>query len=239
MDLKGKAAQRIGIEFQKSEIRNTKSRKGTLSPRDFTSETILKILNLIKKLNADNSVTGIMVQMPLPENVRQETLRVVGAISAEKDVDGLGPNNLGLILLGKERFLPATVKAVLDILDEMQVDPAGKEVVIVGRSQIVGRPLAAALVNRDAVVTVAHSKTGNLAEVTRRGEVLISATGQAGLIKKDMVKPEAVVIDVGEPKADVDEEVREVASWLTPVPGGVGPVTVASLLENVVKAGEV
>jgi methylenetetrahydrofolate dehydrogenase (NADP+)/methenyltetrahydrofolate cyclohydrolase len=167
-----------------------------------------------------------MVQMPLPQDIRDKTFDIVSAIAAEKDVDGLA---------GKGRFLPATVKAILDILGEMKVDVAGRKVVVVGRSAIVGRPLAEELVRRGAQMTVAHSQTPDLGAVTRKAEILISATGKPNLIKKDMVKPEAIVIDVGEPKGDVAHDVRKVASWITPVPGGVGPVTVACLMENVVE----
>lgn len=217
VNLKGQAARRIGISFEKFEFRNPKS------------ETISEIIKLINDLNNDKSVTGIMVQLPLPASLQGQTLKVVGAIAAEKDVDGLA---------GKSRFLPATVKAVVDILGQMangKWQIVEKKIVVVGRSAIVGRPLAEELVKRGAKVTVAHSQTGDLGAVTRKAEILISATGRPGLITADMVKPGAVVIDVGEPKGDVAEDVREVASFVTPVPGGVGPVTVACLLENVVE----
>lgn len=214
VNLKGQAARRIGISFEKFEFRNPKS------------ETIKEIIKLINDLNNDESVTGIMVQMPLPPTFKGYSFKVVGAIAAEKDVDGLA---------GEGRFLPATVKAILDILGEMKVDVVGRKVVVVGRSMIVGKPLAEELVRKGARMTVAHSQTPDLGAVTRNAEILVSATGRPGLITADMVKPGAVVIDVGEPKGDVDEGVREVASWVTPVPGGVGPVTVACLLENVVE----
>ncbi len=208
VNLKGEAAARVGIKFEKLELK------------------ITDVITAIRKLNEDESVTGIMVQLPLPDIVRQETDRVLGAIAPEKDVDGL---------TGKGRFLPATVKAVLDILEEMKVDVIDKPVVVVGRSRIVGKPLAVALADRGAKVTVAHSQTTDLGEVTRKADILVSATGKQGLITATMVKPGAIVIDVGEPKGDVAERVWEVASYMTPVPGGVGPVTVVSLLENLVK----
>lgn len=226
VNLKGQAARRIGISFEKFEIRNSKP------------ETIKEIIKLINDLNNDESVTGIMVQLPLPASLQGQALKVVGAIAAEKDVDGLTGKGRFLARrtgLGRLTFLPATVKAILDILGEMKVDVVGRKVVVVGRSAVVGKPLAEELVRRGARVTVAHSQTGDLGAVTRKAEILISATGKPGLIIPDMVKPGAVVIDVGEPKGDVDEGVREVASWVTPVPGGVGPVTVACLLENVVE----
>ena len=217
VNLKGEAAKRVGIQFKKIEFK-VKSEKLKVE----------EIINIINKLNGDDLVTGIMVQMPLPQDIRDKTFDIVSAIAPEKDVDGL---------MGKSRFLPATVKAVLKIL-ELSVNSyqlSEKRIVIVGRSRIVGRPLAEELARRGAKVTVAHSQTPDLGAVTRTAEILVSAAGKPGLITKDMVKPGAVVIDVGEPKGDVDEGVRQVASFLTSVPGGVGPVTVACLLENVVE----
>lgn len=216
VDLKGRAAERVGIDFEKVEfkVKNEKLK-------------IEEVINFIEKLNKDKRVTGIMVQLPLPEIVRQETERLLMTISPNKDVDGL---------TGKGRFLPATVKAVLDILEAENVTFKDKQVVIVGRSKIVGQPLARVLMDKQVAVTVAHSQTENLGEVIRQADILISATGQPGLVTQDMVKPEAMVIDVGEPRGDVAGEVGQVAGFITPVPGGVGPVTVACLLENVVEA---
>jgi methylenetetrahydrofolate dehydrogenase (NADP+) / methenyltetrahydrofolate cyclohydrolase len=215
VNLKGQAAKRVGIQFEKLEF-------------PVNSFQLSVLINKIKQLNADDSVTGIMVQMPLPSTFKGLTFKVVGAIDPRKDVDGL---------TGKGRFLPATVKAVLTILQMAngKWPIVGRRSVVVGRSRIVGKPLAEKLVRRGAMVTVAHSQTPDLGAVTRTAEILVSATGKIGLITQDMVKPGAVVIDVGEPKGDVDEGVRAVASFLTPVPGGVGPVTVACLLENVVE----
>lgn len=217
VDLKGEVAKRVGIQFKKIEFK-VKSEKLKVE----------EIINIINKLNGDDLVTGIMVQMPLPQDIRDKTFDIVSAIAAEKDVDGL---------TGKGQFLPATVKAILDILGEIKVDVADRKVVVVGRSMIVGKPLAEELVRKGAKMTVAHSQTPDLGAVTRKAEILISATGKPNLIKKDMVKPGAIVIDVGEPKGDVAHDVRKVASWITPVPGGVGPVTVACLMENVVECG--
>ena len=211
VDLKGEAAKRVGIDFEKVEYKN-----------------IDGLIDRIEDLNKDRSVAGIMVQMPLPDIVRHKTMEVVSAIAPEKDVDGL---------TGKSKFLPATVKAVLKILDD-RCQVSDKKIVVVGRSMVVGRPLAQELMRRGTEVTVAHSQTADLGEVTRGAEILISATGKPGLITADMVKSGAVVIDVGEPKGYVAEDVYKVASFITPVPGGVGPMTVACLLENVMEAVE-
>lgn len=224
VNLKGKAAARVGIEFEKQEWHQAHQGKWHFD----------KLLAVVARLNRDKGVTGIMVQLPLPKELRDRTLELVSAVDPAKDVDCLHPANLGLVMMGETRFLPATVKAALDIIDA-EVNVAGKPVVVVGRSNIVGKPLAAELTNRDGVVTVAHSRVPDLKAVTKEAEVLVSATGIVNLITKDMVKPGAVVVDVGEPKGDVDfEGVSQVASVITPVPGGVGPMTVVSLLENVV-----
>ena len=228
VNLKGEAAKRVGIQFKKIEFK-VKSEKLKVE----------EIINIINKLNGDDLVTGIMVQMPLPQDIRDKTFDIVSAIAPEKDVDGLTGRGRFLARrtgLGRLTFLPATVKAVLKILEAEKVAVAGKPVVVVGRSRILGRPLAEELRRLGAKVTVAHSQTPDLGAVTRTAEILVSATGKPGLVTRDMVKPGAVVIDVGEPRGDVNEGVQEVASFVTPVPGGVGPVTVACLIENVVDA---
>ena len=228
VNLKGEAAELVGIEFEKL----------VFSPE--TAATLIQ--RKIREKCAEAKVTGVMVQLPLPKRLGEETVEILAAIAPGKDVDCLHPDNLGRLLVGKPRFLPATVRAVVSILDEALQGSTlqGRKVVVVGRSNIVGKPLAAYLTNQDAVVTVAHSKTKNLGNVTRQAEILVSATGRAGLITNKMVKPGAVVIDVGEPEGDVDfEAAKEIASFITPVPGGVGPMTVVSLLENVVSAARV
>ena len=226
VDLKRKAAERVGIGFEKVEFK-VSSKGGSAYGRKGEKLKIEEVISLIENFNKDKSVTGIMVQLPLPPTLKGYSFKVVGAIAPDKDVDGL---------TGKGKFLPATVKAVLDILASANVVLAGKQTVVVGRSKIVGQPLAQALTERQALVTVAHSQTPDLGEVTNRADILISATGKPGLVTQDMVKPGVVVVDVGEPKGDVADEVRQVASFITPVPGGVGPVTVACLLENIVEA---
>jgi len=213
--LKGEAAKRVGIGFVKEEIQSSNGKF-----------QIDEIKDKIDGYGNDKIVTGVMVQLPLPGELRDKTAEVLGAIKLSKDVDGLRDNS---------KFLPATAKAVMSILEK--VVPEGvkdKKIVVVGRSNIVGKPVAKELRKLGAEVTVGHSKTADLGVETRKAEILISAVGRTGLIQKDMVKPGAIVIDVGEPKADVAYDVRSVASVVTPVPGGVGPMTVISLLENVV-----
>lgn len=232
---KSEAAQRVGI---KMEIVKTKA--------DLETEKIVKI---IKQLNNDKTVQGIMVQLPLPKKleIRNSKFEIIGAIAPDKDVDCLTPQNLGLLMMGEPRFLPATVKAVINIIQSSKFKVQGSDVCVVGASEIVGKPLALILSDLGATVTICRSTTKNLAEFTKKADILISATGVPGLIKKEMVKKEAVVIDIGIKKlkiescklkiaGDVNRDVAQVASFLTPVPGGVGPVTVVCLLENLVEA---
>lgn len=215
--LKGEAARRVGVDFEKKEFPEN------VDPQE--------VLSGIKRANQDDRVWGIMVQLPLPKE-----LGILEAISPTKDVDCLTAENFGLLAMGKPKFLPATVRAVLTIIQNSKSKVKSSNVVVIGRSNIVGRPLALALTNLGATVTVCHSKTKNLADFTRRAEILISATGIPGLIKKEMVKKGAIVIDVGSPKGDIDfTEVKKAASFITPVPGGVGPLTVVSLFENLLQ----
>jgi methylenetetrahydrofolate dehydrogenase (NADP+)/methenyltetrahydrofolate cyclohydrolase len=200
-----------------------------------------ELLSLVDRLNADPQVDGILVQLPLPDQIPQEA--VVRAISPEKDVDGLNPINAGLLAQGSPGLVPCTPAGVMELLRHAGVDPAGRQAVVVGRSNLVGRPLVSLLLGADATVTVCHSKTADLAEVCRRAEILVAAAGRPGLIRAEMVAPGATVIDVGTNRTDdglvgdVDfESVREVAGAITPVPGGVGPMTIAMLLSNTVAA---
>ena len=211
-----------------------------------------EVLAAVQSLNADPSVTGILVQMPLPPQVDEHA--IVDAVLPAKDADGLHPYNLGLLLQGTPHTVPATPAGVQQLLLRSGYDPAGKHVVVVGRSMLVGKPLAALLANKaegaNATVTLAHTGTRDLASVTRLGDILIAAMGRPGTITADMVKPGAVVIDVGTTRVedasrkrgwrlsgDVDfAGVSEVASAITPVPGGVGPMTIAMLLVNTVRA---
>lgn len=198
------------------------------------------ILRLINELNMDKSVTGIMVQMPLPHQINAK--KIVGAINPQKDVDGFSEVNLGKIITKNYDFLPCTPAGIIEILNSENVEIKGKRCVVVGRSNIVGKPLSLMLLNNDATVTICHSKTENLKEACKNADILISAVGEKNLITADMVKKDAVVIDVGINRnefgkicGDVDfENVKKLASYITPVPGGVGPVTVAMLMKNVV-----
>ena len=206
---------------------------------DTTQEALLA---LIRELNRDDSVDGILVQLPLPGHL--DGAQVLRAIDPDKDVDAFHPENVGRLLLGQPRYLPCTPAGILALLREYAIDPAGKHCVVVGRSNIVGKPLALLLLQADATVTVCHSKTPDLADQCRRADILVSAAGQAGLITADMVRPHAVVIDVamnrgadGRLCGDVDfGAVARRADYITPVPGGVGPMTRAMLMENTYQA---
>lgn len=206
--------------------------------------TEAELLALIDRLNRDDSVDGILVQLPVPRHISDE--RIIAAIAPEKDADGFHPINVGNLVVGRPGFLPCTPYGVMKMIDSVAYDLAGKRAVVVGRSNIVGKPQALLLLRRNATVTVAHSRTENLAEVTREADVLIAAVGRAKLIKADMIKPGALVIDVGMNRdengklcGDVDTAAAmEVAGWISPVPGGVGPMTIAMLLTNTVEAVE-
>ncbi len=203
------------------------------------------LIQTIKELNAENEVTGYIIQLPLPEPLWQQFSAITDAIDPAKDVDGFTASNFGAMALrGGEEFLPpATAAGVVHLLEAERIPISGKHVVIVGRSNLVGKPLALMLLNRDATVTICHSKTENLAEMTRTADILVSAVGKPGLITGNMVKEGAVVVDIGITNqngklvGDVDfDSVSEIASAITPVPGGVGPLTVACLLKNVMEA---
>ncbi len=201
-----------------------------------------ELLELIDRLNRDPKVHGILVQMPLPKGYDEQ--RVLYSISPSKDVDAFHPENVGLISIGTPRFLPCTPAGVMAMLDAYGIDPKGRECVVVGRSNIVGKPQSMLLLQRHGTVTVCHSRTNNLAEVTRRADILVCAVGKMGLITGDMVKPGAVVVDVamnvkpdGKLTGDVVfSEVEPKASCITPVPGGVGPMTRVMLLRNTITA---
>ncbi|MFF2651665.1 bifunctional 5,10-methylenetetrahydrofolate dehydrogenase/5,10-methenyltetrahydrofolate cyclohydrolase [Streptomyces sp. NPDC058045] len=195
----------------------------------------------LRRLSADRGVHGIILQTPLPEGARLEEL--ASAIDPVKDVDGANPLSLGRLATGLPAFAPATAEAVLALLDHHRVELAGRHAVVVGRSTVVGKPAAHLLLDRNATVTVCHSRTADLAAVTRTADVLVAAVGRPRLITPDHVRPGAVVIDVGtnptpdgELVGDVDPSVRHTAGALTPVPGGVGPVTTALLLQHTVRA---
>ncbi|MDH4172316.1 MAG: bifunctional methylenetetrahydrofolate dehydrogenase/methenyltetrahydrofolate cyclohydrolase FolD [Betaproteobacteria bacterium] len=203
------------------------------------------ILGRVAALNADVRVHGIVVQLPLPRGVNAE--RVLAAVSPAKDVDGFHADNLGLLLRGNPRFVPCTPAGVMRLLEQAGVPLAGRRAVVIGRSNIVGKPLALLLLQKDATVTICHSKTAGLAALAREADVLVAAAGAPGLVGAEMVKPGACVVDVGIHRSadgklvgDVDAAaVAPVAGWLTPVPGGVGPMTVAMLVANTVRATEI
>lgn len=201
-----------------------------------------ELILLIKNLNSNERIHGILVQLPLPAHLNEEL--VIANISPDKDVDAFHAENVGKIMIGKPNFMPCTPAGVMSLLKHTGIDVAGLECVVVGRSNIVGKPMAMLLLASNGTVTICHSKTKNLAEVCRRADVLVVAIGKAEFITGDMVKPGAVVIDVGMNRSaegklvgDVDfDSVSQVASHITPVPGGVGPMTITSLLCNTVTA---
>jgi methylenetetrahydrofolate dehydrogenase (NADP+)/methenyltetrahydrofolate cyclohydrolase len=210
--------------------------------RLFATASEAEVRACIDRLNADPEVDGFLVQLPLPKGLPEMAL--LDGVSPAKDVDGLHPVNAGLLALGRAKLASATPRGVMRLLVETGVDLVGTRAVIVGRSNIVGKPLAQLLLGAHATVTIAHSRTRDLAEVCRQADVLVAAVGRPGLVRGDWIKPGAVVIDVGTTRnlagklaGDVAfDEARERASWVTPVPGGVGPMTIACLLENTLLA---
>lgn len=201
-----------------------------------------QLLKLVAKLNKNKKIHGILMQLPLPDQINEQ--KVLLAVSPEKDIDGFNPLNLGMLFVGQPSYLPCTPKGILKLIKSTGIQLEGKNAVVVGRSNIVGKPVSILLLQENCTVTVCHSRTKNLAEVCRQADVLVVAVGKAGLITKDMIKPGAVVIDVGinridgKIKGDVADGAEEVAGFITPVPGGVGPMTVACLLENTLEAAK-
>ncbi len=210
-------------------------------PADTTEQALLA---LVETLNADKAVNGILCQLPLPKGLNEAA--VIAAVSPEKDVDAFHAVNVGRIMLGDYAFLPCTPAGIVELLDYYRIDPAGKRCVVIGRSNIVGKPMAMLLLHRDATVTVCHSKTEDLAAITKTADILVAAVGKPRFVTADMVKPGAVVIDVGMDRdengklcGDVDfAAVEPKAACITPVPGGVGPMTIATLLKNTVTAAK-
>ncbi len=197
----------------------------------------------IRELNEDPEIHGVLIQLPLPRHLNEE--KALAVISPEKDVDGFHPVNAGRLLAGQNTVSPCTPKGVMHLLDIAGVELEGKEAVVIGRSNIVGKPMALMLLQRNCTVTICHSRTADLRSHTRRADILISAIGKPGFVTADMVKTGAAVIDVGINRVDgkvcgdVDyAAVQEIAGWLTPVPGGVGPMTIAMLLMNTLEAAE-
>lgn len=208
------------------------------------STTMEELLTLIDELNHKDSIHGILCQLPLPEGLDEKA--VIAAIAPEKDVDAFSAQNVGHIMIGDYSFLPCTPAGIMEMLKYYDIPIAGKECVVIGRSNIVGKPMAMLLLQQNGTVTICHSKTQNLAEVTRRADILVAAVGIPHFVKADMVKDGAVVIDVGMDRdengklcGDVDfAAVEPKASYITPVPGGVGPMTIATLLKNTVTAAK-
>ena len=227
---KHKACLDVGIESYQIEF-----------PEDITEEELLK---KIDELNADDRVNGILVQLPLPSGINEE--KVIERISPDKDVDAFHPSNVGRIMIGNYSFLPCTPAGIISLLDHYNVEIAGKRCAVVGRSNIVGKPMALLLTERNGTVTLCHSKTRDLENILRESDIIVVAIGKAEFLRADMVKPGAVVIDVGinrtaEGKLVGDVafwEVSQVASMITPVPGGVGPMTITTLLRNTLSAAK-
>ena len=225
---KSKACDEIGIEYEEHILDDK-----------ITQE---ELISLIHKLNEDKTVNGILLQSPIPKHLDID--EAFKEISYKKDVDGFNPVNVGRLLLNQDTFVSCTPYGIMKMFEEYKIDLEGKNVVIIGRSNIVGKPLMACCLNRHATVTVCHSRTKNLKEKTKNADVLVSAIGKPNFVTADMVKDGAVIIDVGINRGenkkitgDVDyENVKEKASYITPVPGGVGPMTVAMLMNNVIKA---
>jgi methylenetetrahydrofolate dehydrogenase (NADP+)/methenyltetrahydrofolate cyclohydrolase len=225
---KTRACDEIGVRSQQIDY-----------PASVTQE---ELMGRISKLNADPAVHGILVQLPLPKQI--DAARVLESVAPAKDVDGFHEANLGALLAGRPGVVPCTPAGVMRLLESAKVPLAGRQAVVIGRSNIVGKPLALLLLQKDASVTICHSKSSNLSELARQADVLVAAVGRAKLVGAEMVKPGACVIDVGVNRlpdgklaGDVDfEAVQPIAGWITPVPGGVGPMTIAMLLENCVRA---
>ncbi|MBC2200723.1 bifunctional methylenetetrahydrofolate dehydrogenase/methenyltetrahydrofolate cyclohydrolase FolD [Listeria welshimeri] len=203
-----------------------------------------KLLEVVEELNTDDTIHGILVQLPLPKHISEE--KVIDTISYDKDVDGFHPVNVGNLFIGKDSFVPCTPAGIIELIKSTGSQIEGKRAVVIGRSNIVGKPVAQLLLNENATVTIAHSRTKNLPEVAKEADILVVATGLAKFVKKEYIKPGAIVIDVGMDRdennklcGDVDfEDVIEVAGFITPVPGGVGPMTITMLLANTLKAAK-
>jgi methylenetetrahydrofolate dehydrogenase (NADP+) / methenyltetrahydrofolate cyclohydrolase len=227
---KRKACEQVGIYSEEYKLSKETTEK--------------ELLSLIDRLNDNKKIHGILVQLPLPEQI--DSTRILRSVSPSKDVDGFHPENVGLLVEGNPRFISCTPNGIMKMLDFYNLEIKGKEAVVVGRSNIVGKPTAMLLLHRHATVTICHSRTTRLDEVTRRADILVAAIGRPNFITEDMVKEGAVVIDVGINRnedgkliGDVDfEKVKGKASYITPVPGGVGPMTIAMLLWNTLESAK-
>lgn len=222
--LKGKAAAEIGIKFLSYEV---------------NGDSINEIVSIVEKLNQDKKVHGILVQKPSgAKNFSSvDWAKITLSISPKKDIDCLTPENLGLLLIGNPRFIPATVLAVLKVLNFSKTKLGGKKVVIIGASEILGKPLSHILTDKGATVSLLHKATGDISKYTKEADILISATGNPAIIGKDLVNDKSIVIDVGAPSGDViTSEINNKVAFLSPVPGGVGPITISCLLENLIES---
>lgn len=227
---KERACAEIGVYSEKHAL-----------PAETTEE---QLLELIADLNNRPEISGILCQLPLPKHINEE--RILLSIDPSKDVDAFHPANVGKIMIGNFDFLPCTPAGVMELIAESGIDITGKNCVVIGRSNIVGKPMSMLLLHKHGTVTICHSKTENLAEITKKADILVAAVGRANFVTADMVKEGAVVIDVGMNRppegklcGDVDyEQVSKIASAITPVPGGVGPMTIAMLMKNTVKAAQ-
>lgn len=225
---KSRACEDVGIEYEEYFLDSNTSQK--------------ELIDLIKKLNEDKTVNGILLQSPIPSNLNIN--QAFRTIAPEKDVDGFNPVNVGKLVLNQDTFVSCTPYGIMKMFEEYNIDLNCKNVVILGRSNIVGKPLIHCCLNKNATVTTCHSKTQNIKEIASKADILISAIGRANFVTADMIKENAVIIDVGINRldngkitGDVDfENVKEKASYITPVPGGVGPMTIAMLMSNVIKA---
>ena len=225
---KSKACNDVGVEFEEIILDG--------------NTTMPELLSIIDELNARKDINGILLQSPIPEGLNiQEAFE---RINYKKDVDGFNPMNVGKLMIGQDTFISCTPYGIIKMLEAYNIDLQGKHAVVIGRSNIVGKPLAQCLLKKNATVTICHSKTKNIKEITNKADILISAVGKINMVTEDMVKDGAVVIDVGMNRdkdgklvGDVDfERVKEKTSYITPVPGGVGPMTIAMLMNNVIKA---
>lgn len=227
---KSKACQDVGIAYEEYLLK--------------TETKMEELLELIEKLNNDETVHGILVQSPLPQGL--DANLAFRAISPKKDVDGFNPINVGKLSLNQDSFVSCTPFGVIKMLEAYNIQIEGTHAVVIGRSNIVGKPLVQCLLNKNATVTICHSKTKNLKEITKQADILVAAIGKPKFVTKDMVKEGAVIIDVGINRTDDGklvgdtdfENIKEKASYITPVPGGVGPMTIAMLMHNVVKAAK-
>jgi len=225
---KVEACEKLGIYSERHELKS-----------DIEEEELLALIDM---LNKDEKIHGILVQLPLPKQI--DTLKILRSVDPRKDVDGFHPLNLGRLMSGNPYLVACTPQAVMELIKSTGIEIKGKEAVVVSHSLIVGKPLSFLLLNEGATVTVCHEFTKDLKHYTKNADILVSATGIAGLIKKDMVKKDSIIIDVGISKVegrivgDVDPEVEKITENLTPVPGGVGPVTIACLLRNTIQASK-